>query len=46
MRMALDDLKLDRLFVVYPGEKDYTLDARIEAVPLPNLERAVRTPGI
>ena len=38
MRVALDDLKLERLFVVYPGEKDYTLDDRIRVVALRNVE--------
>jgi len=38
MRVALDDLKLERLFVIYPGEKDYTLDDRIEVVALRNVE--------
>jgi hypothetical protein len=26
------------LFVIYPGEKDYTLDDRIEVVALRNVE--------
>lgn len=34
MRIALADLKLDRLFVVYPGETRYALDKKTEAVPL------------
>jgi len=34
MRIAADDLRLDRLYVVYPGERRVTLDAGIEAVPL------------
>ena len=34
MRVALDDLKLERLFVIYPGDKDYTLDDRIEVLAL------------
>jgi uncharacterized protein len=34
MRMAIDDLKLHRLFVFYPGEKDYALDDNIEVWPL------------
>jgi predicted AAA+ superfamily ATPase len=29
MRMAIADLHLDRLFVIYPGERDYELDDRI-----------------
>jgi predicted AAA+ superfamily ATPase len=34
MRIALDDLKLDRLMVVYPGERRFPLAEKIEAVPL------------
>jgi predicted AAA+ superfamily ATPase len=34
MRIALDDLKLDRLLVVYPGQRRYALGDRVEVVPL------------
>jgi predicted AAA+ superfamily ATPase len=34
MRIAMSDLKLDGLYVVYPGHRRYTLAERIEAVPL------------
>jgi hypothetical protein len=34
MRIALADLKLDRLVVVYPGRRRYPLADRAEAVPL------------
>jgi predicted AAA+ superfamily ATPase len=34
MRTAFQDLKLDRLYVVYPGADRFALDDRIEAVPL------------
>ena len=34
MRIALADLKLDELIVVYPGERRYRLDKRVEVVPL------------
>jgi len=37
MRIALDDLKLDRLVVVYPGERRYGLADRFEVVPLVDL---------
>ena len=37
MRAALDDLKLAQLIVVYPGEKDYVLDERIQVVGLRNI---------
>lgn len=34
MRIAMADLKLDSLFVVYPGDRRYWLADNIEAVPL------------
>lgn len=34
MRVALDDLKLDHLWVVYPGDERYTLDDRISVLPV------------
>ncbi|MGI9286239.1 MAG: ATP-binding protein [Pseudomonadales bacterium] len=37
IRNALDDLKLDAVAVLYPGEKRYPLADRVEAVPLRDL---------
>jgi predicted AAA+ superfamily ATPase len=37
MRIALDDLKLDRLIVVYPGDRRYALADSVEVVPLADL---------
>jgi predicted AAA+ superfamily ATPase len=34
MRIAMADLKLDRLFVLYPGEERYALERNVEVVPL------------
>jgi predicted AAA+ superfamily ATPase len=34
MRIAINDLKLDELTVVYPGKKRYMLAKKIEVVPL------------
>ncbi len=34
MRIAMHDLQLDRLYVVYPGDRRYTLSERMEVVPL------------
>ena len=34
MRIALQDLRLDVLYVVYPGEHRYEIGSRTEAVPL------------
>ena len=39
MRVALDDLKLERLFVIYPGDKDYALDDNIEVLALSGVEK-------
>ena len=41
MHTALNDLKLDELYVVYPGEKRYRLTKQIEVVPLAQLVKAV-----
>ena len=34
MRIAMSDLALDALYVVYPGDRRYSLADRVEAVPL------------
>ena len=34
MRIVMDDLKLDALYVVYPGEQRFVMTDGIEAVPL------------
>jgi hypothetical protein len=34
MRIALDDLQLEHLIVLYPGERRYSLSSRVTAVPL------------
>jgi len=34
MRIAMSDVQLDALYVVYPGDRRYPLADRIEAVPL------------
>ena len=38
MATAIADLKLDKLFVVYPGDKSYALDSRITVVSAKELE--------
>ncbi len=38
MRIALNDLKLDRLFVIYPGDKDFFLNEMIYVIALKNLK--------
>ncbi len=37
MRIAMEDLALKRLYVVYPGEESYDLDRRTRVLPLPEL---------
>ncbi len=40
IRTALEDMKLERVAVVYPGMKRYALGESVEAVPLQALARA------
>jgi len=40
MRIALKDLRLHQITVVYPGEKRYTLTKNVEVVPLAELANA------
>ncbi len=40
MKTALSDLKLDRLYVLYPGEKTYSLARKVEVVPLADFVKA------
>jgi hypothetical protein len=37
MMHALTDLELHRLFVVYPGSKRFSLERRVEVLPLEEL---------
>ncbi len=39
MRIAVRDLKLERLFVIYPGKNNYGLDKRTEVVSIFDLEK-------
>ena len=39
MRVALADLALDRLWIVYPGDEAYDLDDRIAALPVADVPR-------
>jgi predicted AAA+ superfamily ATPase len=44
MRIALRDLGLQRLAVVYPGERRYPLDRNIDVVPLHEVSHAIPAP--
>jgi len=37
MRSAMEDLKLDYLYVAYPGKEDYPLDKKISVMSLPSI---------
>jgi len=41
MRIALADLRLERIAVVYPGERRYRLSAQVEAVPVRAVARGM-----
>lgn len=43
MHIAMTDLKLDRLFVVYPGKKSYLLEKNIEVVPSVQIHSIAKT---
>ncbi len=40
MRTALTDLRLDHLYVLYPGDKTYSLGKKVEVVPLAKFVKA------
>jgi len=39
MRVALDDLRLERLDIIYPGPDSFEIDKRVRAVALPDATR-------
>ena len=39
MRIAIEDLNLERLWVIYPGETGYPMDEKIDCVSLGELGR-------
>ena len=41
MRTALEDLNLEKIWVVYPGAKAYEVDASITVTPLADLPQLV-----
>jgi len=43
MRIAMQDLKLERLWVVYPGPNGYPMDEKIECVSLAQLQQVRET---
>jgi predicted AAA+ superfamily ATPase len=43
MRIALQNLALEHLWVVYPGRQEYALDERITAIPVDSIPRLAAT---
>jgi hypothetical protein len=41
MRIAVSDLGLEHLWVIYPGRQEYALDVRITVLPLDALPRLI-----
>jgi predicted AAA+ superfamily ATPase len=46
MRIAVRDLKLEKLYVIYPGKENYELDRRIQAISILNLEKCQFSPHL
>lgn len=45
LRTACDDLKLERLWIVYPGRRRYPIADGIDALPLDMLPEAIPAPA-
>jgi len=45
MRIALRDLDLDHLYIVYPGDKTFALDVQITAVAMTELRETLENPA-
>lgn len=41
MRIALNDLRLDLLYIIYPGQKAYALEEKIQVIPLSHLSAGI-----
>ena len=41
MQAAIEDLGLEHLWVIYPGQQEYALDARISVIPLGGVRKLV-----
>lgn len=39
MKISMKDLGLHKIYVVYPGDKEYQLDKNILAIPISSLEK-------
>ena len=45
MRVALEDLRLNHLWIVYPGDEGYVLDDRISVLPVAEIGTLVEGIG-
>ena len=43
MHAAIEDLGLEHLWVIYPGQQEYALDARISVIPIDNILNLARS---
>ena len=43
MHIAIEDLELEHLWVIYPGDQKYTLDSKITAIPLEEILQLAQT---
>jgi hypothetical protein len=43
MHAAIEDLGLEHLWVIYPGQQEYALDARISVIPIDRVLTLVRS---
>lgn len=43
LHIALEDLKLERAWIIHPGSKSYPVHDQVEALPLAKLEALVDT---
>ena len=46
MHIALEDLKLERIFTVYPGKEAYPMHEKVEALPLTQLHERMEQNGV
>ena len=42
MRIALNDLRLDHVWLVYPGKSGYPIDSSISVIPLAEVPELLR----
>ncbi len=42
MTNALDTLQLDKLYIIYPGDKDYKLSSKIHVLPFKNFDQFLK----